>query len=138
MASGVPVVGARAGGIPNVIVENTTGYLFEPGNAADLTAKVKKLLDDKELRQTMSLASRAEAELWDWESATSYLRNVQYRIAQVRASANPTPHLSGCAAALFRHSSLSSRLCGDPIDHRLPCVAGCGRGHCASRLAPCR
>ena len=31
-----PVVGSRIGGIPEIIVENKTGLLFEPGNSLDL------------------------------------------------------------------------------------------------------
>jgi sulfoquinovosyltransferase len=48
MASGVPVVGARAGGIPNIIKDGKTGLLCNPRDAEDFNAKVKSLLDDRE------------------------------------------------------------------------------------------
>jgi len=37
---GVPVIGARIGGIPEIIVDGVTGYLFESENVEDLKAKV--------------------------------------------------------------------------------------------------
>jgi sulfoquinovosyltransferase len=81
MASGVPVVGAEAGGIPSIIHDGVDGYLAEPGNADSFTEKVKNLLDNREHRVEMGKAARTEAEQWGWEAATSVLRNVQYKKA---------------------------------------------------------
>lgn len=44
MAHGKPVIGARIGGIPEMIDDGVTGYLFEPGNAADLRDKLERFL----------------------------------------------------------------------------------------------
>lgn len=94
MASGVPVVGARAGGIPSLLDDGKTGYLAEPGNAEDFSAKIALLLKDPTKRARMAKAAREEAERWDWESATAYLRNVNYvkavRNFNVRAGAPAT------------------------------------------------
>ncbi len=46
---GTPVLGARIGGIPELISEGQTGELFESGNARDLQNKIQKLWDDKTL-----------------------------------------------------------------------------------------
>jgi len=85
MASGVPVVGAKAGGIPNLINEGENGYLIpvREGNVDinTFTERVKSLLDDAELRKRTSLNARSWAEKWGWEAATSQLRNVQYKRA---------------------------------------------------------
>lgn len=80
MASGVPVVGAAAGGILDLIDEDETGFLCPPG---DTQAFAKRLtqLRDTEFRKAMGVRARQEAERWGWEAATSYLRNVQYQQA---------------------------------------------------------
>jgi len=78
MASGVPVVAARAGGIPDLIRDGVDSYLVAPGDAGAFTEKVAALLGDPEHRAAMAAEARAEAERWDWESATAVLRNVQY------------------------------------------------------------
>lgn len=44
---GTPVLGARIGGIPELIQEGKTGELFESGNAADLKAKIKAMWEDR-------------------------------------------------------------------------------------------
>jgi glycosyltransferase involved in cell wall biosynthesis len=45
-ALGKPVVGARIGGIPELIVDDETGLTFEPGNAQELRAKMLRLLQN--------------------------------------------------------------------------------------------
>lgn len=44
-----PCVGARAGGIPEVIIDGETGFLTEPGDIKDLTQAILKLLNDENL-----------------------------------------------------------------------------------------
>jgi glycosyltransferase involved in cell wall biosynthesis len=44
-ASRVPVVGARIGGIPELVRDDETGYLFIPGDADDLREKIVRILD---------------------------------------------------------------------------------------------
>lgn len=46
---GTPVLGARIGGIPELIQEGKTGELFESGNAEELQEKVEKLWNNREL-----------------------------------------------------------------------------------------
>lgn len=36
LASGIPIVGSRIGGIPEMIEDGVTGWIFEPGNVDDL------------------------------------------------------------------------------------------------------
>lgn len=43
-ALGKPVVGARIGGIPELVKDNETGLTFEPGNTRDLRDKIEILL----------------------------------------------------------------------------------------------
>jgi len=39
-----PVLGARIGGIPELVLDNKTGFLFEPGSKEDMIAKMKYML----------------------------------------------------------------------------------------------
>lgn len=41
-AAGVPVIGAKIGGIPEIIQDGQTGYLFESGNKKELVGLIKK------------------------------------------------------------------------------------------------
>jgi glycosyltransferase involved in cell wall biosynthesis len=73
MASGVPAVGARAGGIPDVIEDGKNGLLFEPGDLGDLTEKLDRLLHDTELRGRLARAARLSMEGLSWRAATEKL-----------------------------------------------------------------
>lgn len=73
MASGVPVVGARAGGIPHLFTDGVEGFLVEPHDAAGFTARVHQLAEDPELRARMGASARAEAEKHSWLHATQAL-----------------------------------------------------------------
>ena len=53
MASGLPVVGANGGALPELIKPGENGYLFEPGNDADLAEKIVVILKDDKLRKKM-------------------------------------------------------------------------------------
>lgn len=43
MAYGKPVIGARIGGIPEMVLEENTGFLFEPGNCVALSGLLNHL-----------------------------------------------------------------------------------------------
>ncbi|XVF55122.1 hypothetical protein PTKIN_Ptkin06aG0010900 [Pterospermum kingtungense] len=84
MSSGIPVVGVRAGGIPDMIPadqEGKTGFLYTPGDLDDCLSKLKPLLQNKELRETIGKASREEVEKYDWKAATKKIRNEYYNTA---------------------------------------------------------
>eukprot|EP00594_Rhizosolenia_setigera_P019975 CAMPEP_0178978168 /NCGR_PEP_ID=MMETSP0789-20121207/24976_1 /TAXON_ID=3005 /ORGANISM="Rhizosolenia setigera, Strain CCMP 1694" /LENGTH=508 /DNA_ID=CAMNT_0020667811 /DNA_START=226 /DNA_END=1752 /DNA_ORIENTATION=- len=83
MASGVPVVGARAGGIPSIIDDEKTSFLVEVNDTDGYVKVLNKLKADKEYREEMGKNARAEAERWGWEAATSVLRNIQYEKAMI-------------------------------------------------------
>ena len=60
IASGTPVIGARIGGIPELIEDGKTGLLFESGNVQELTKQVRRLWDDAALRASCEAACRAQ------------------------------------------------------------------------------
>ena len=68
MASGIPVIASRIGGLPYTVSDGVTGLLFEPGDPADLARKIARLLDDPDLRRRMGLAGRERFEedfMWE-------------------------------------------------------------------------
>ena len=61
MALGTPCVGPRAGGIPELLEHDVSGWLVEPGDAAALAAGVERLLGDPALRERLARAAQARA-----------------------------------------------------------------------------
>lgn len=55
---GKPVIGARIGGIPELINEDIDGFTFEAGNVDELTEKLSLLWDDPEKRTRMGKNGR--------------------------------------------------------------------------------
>ena len=43
LAAGKPVLGSRIGGIPEMVQEGRTGFLFRPGDAEDLASAIGRL-----------------------------------------------------------------------------------------------
>ncbi len=62
MASGVPVIGADSGGIPEQIENGIDGYLFRTGDASSLEAAMIRCLDAKEERAKIAVVARAKME----------------------------------------------------------------------------
>ncbi|XP_030449910.1 sulfoquinovosyl transferase SQD2 [Syzygium oleosum] len=84
MSSGLPVVAARAGGVPDIIPpeqDGKTSFLFNPGDLDDCLSKLEPLLQNCELRETIGKAARKEMEQYDWRAATRKIRNEQYNAA---------------------------------------------------------
>ena len=61
MSWGKPVIGCRAGGIPEVIADGETGFLIEPGDVAGLGELISRLSQDPDLRARLGEAARRRA-----------------------------------------------------------------------------
>ncbi|MBN1483487.1 MAG: glycosyltransferase family 4 protein [Chloroflexia bacterium] len=61
-ANGVPVIGARAGGVPAVIEEGRDGLLVEFADERGLARAISRLLDDPALRQAMGRRGREKVQ----------------------------------------------------------------------------
>lgn len=55
--AGLPVLASAVGGVPELVQESETGYLFPPGNGAVFARKLGRLLDPDQ-RRTIGAASR--------------------------------------------------------------------------------
>jgi glycosyltransferase involved in cell wall biosynthesis len=61
-ACGVPIIASRIGTLADVVLDGKTGILFEPGNAADMAAKLEAILEDPEKLRVLGNAGRREYE----------------------------------------------------------------------------
>lgn len=58
LASGLPVIATRVGGIPDVVRDGTEGFLVPPGDPAALAGAMERLLSDRGLRDNMAMKAR--------------------------------------------------------------------------------
>ncbi len=61
MASGVPVVACKVGGIPDLVAHGVTGWLADAGDVEMLATRVVELLADESLRAAAGQAARERA-----------------------------------------------------------------------------
>lgn len=59
LAHGIPVVGTRRGGIPDIVLDGETGLLVEDGDVAALNGAIERLLEDPDLAQRLVAAGQA-------------------------------------------------------------------------------
>jgi glycosyltransferase involved in cell wall biosynthesis len=69
LCRGRAVVGARAGGIPDVVWEDETGLLVDPDRPHEIADALVRILSDRDLAQRLGEASRACAEEWTYTAA---------------------------------------------------------------------
>lgn len=62
MRWGTPVIGARAGGIPEIVTDGETGLLVPPGDSAQLQQAILRMLQDEALRTNLGRAGRRHVE----------------------------------------------------------------------------
>jgi glycosyltransferase involved in cell wall biosynthesis len=68
LASGTPVVGAKAGGVKTIIQQGLTGHLCSQGDSKAFAAAITSLLVDEEKRDQMALAGRQYALEQSWNA----------------------------------------------------------------------
>ncbi|MEL7159003.1 MAG: glycosyltransferase family 1 protein, partial [Actinomycetota bacterium] len=89
MASGVPVVAPAAGGPLDLVVPDETGYLYPPGDRAELSVAVDRLLSDAGRRRTFSQAARARTAQRGWDRLGDDLIATYQRCRRLRAVPQP-------------------------------------------------
>jgi len=68
-ACATPVVANDAPGLRDSVVDNESGLLYKENDLVSLTASLKKLLDDRELRERMGRQGRRWAEKFSWDAS---------------------------------------------------------------------
>ena len=86
MASGLPVVALRAGGVGETVQSGTTGILVEPSEPpASFAAAVLRLIEHPEQRTRMAVAAREYALTQSWDAIMAGLRDRYQRVIDERA-----------------------------------------------------
>jgi glycosyltransferase involved in cell wall biosynthesis len=62
MATGLPVVSTRIGGIPEMVIDNETGVLVEPHDAVALAGAIEKVTNDRSLGERLGHAGYERAQ----------------------------------------------------------------------------
>lgn len=94
MAASVPVIGARAGGIPSVVTHERHGLLFDPDRPEELAARMARVANDSQLRQRLVHEGYALAKAYTLDfTISSILREVIefYEFPHRRAHATVLP-----------------------------------------------
>ena len=61
MTTALPIVSTNIGGIPEMVIENETGFLLEPADASALADAIEKVIDDRLLAQRLGHAGYQRA-----------------------------------------------------------------------------
>ena len=81
LAAGLPVVGAEAGAVPDVVPENA-GILVPPGDSDSLAVALKRLLTNKPLRKKLQFGAQcASANLPSWKESAQTICNTLKLVA---------------------------------------------------------
>ena len=64
LASGLPVVASKVGGVPDLIRNGDTGYLLSPNDFKGYAERMIQLLENDDQRKQMEKNSRIFAEIW--------------------------------------------------------------------------
>ena len=79
MASGIPVLAWREGGLPETVVDGETGYLVE--DAITLRECLQLLVHDSDRRTAFGEAARRRAELFSWQRTAAGIEAVCQRLS---------------------------------------------------------
>lgn len=84
-ATGLPVVASRVGGVPEVVINNRTGFLVEKKNTEQLAAAIERFIENRDLRLKMGKAGRKLVEeKYDWNANLDSMVNLYEKILAER------------------------------------------------------
>ena len=63
MATGLPIVSTRIGGIPEMVIDNETGFLVRPDVPVALADAIEKVINDRSLGQKLGQAGLGRAQM---------------------------------------------------------------------------
>jgi len=89
MACGVPVIGARVGGIQYTVQDGRTGFLVEPKDPTGLAHRLAQLFSDPAIPRLFGQRARRRAyQLFTWQRVAEQLDALYRHVGGVRRSAS--------------------------------------------------
>jgi len=65
MSAGLPIVSTHVGGIPEIVNDGRNGYLIEAGDIEQLSDRLRRLIEHRQLRIDLGRQARADCEPYD-------------------------------------------------------------------------
>lgn len=88
MSSGLPLIGTKVGGIPEIIEDGASGILVEPRNPEQLAGQIARLLEDPAERRRLGIAARERVERhFSWDAIAGRTLEVYERVLARRGRA---------------------------------------------------
>jgi len=104
-ALGIPVIASRIGALPDAIRPGENGWLFEPGNAADLAVLLRRLHEEPELLRRARAGIRS-ADVTSVETRTDQIEGILDRVRG--AGARPAGWPGATEDALMREGLVAA------------------------------
>jgi glycosyltransferase involved in cell wall biosynthesis len=79
---GVPVVTTNAGGIPDVVTDEITGFLVPVGDYESLAARALELLTNQQVAQAMITSARTECTKYTWRVVCPHWVDVYHSVSK--------------------------------------------------------
>lgn len=84
LGCGKPVVGYKAGGVPEVIADGKVGFLVPPHDINSVVEKIYMILTDKNLYEKLSFNARSYfLERFDFKKMVSNIENLYFRTINI-------------------------------------------------------
>ncbi|WP_316189071.1 glycosyltransferase family 4 protein [Bradyrhizobium sp. SZCCHNS1054] len=75
-AAGIPVIGARSGGVPELVENERNGLLVDQGDVDGLCRAMRRLLLDRTLRERLGAEARQTAVKMSWDNTVDRLERI--------------------------------------------------------------
>jgi glycosyltransferase involved in cell wall biosynthesis len=84
MASGLPVVAARATGSTSLVADGETGRLVDPGDIAGFADAIAGYVADPAMRRTHGAAGEARSRAYSWDAINRVVADTYVRLVEAR------------------------------------------------------
>jgi len=90
MASGLPVIAAKAGGVSSLVQHGTDGFLFAPRNANEAAQYIREILQVPDRRDEMSAAALVAVQSHTWQNSGDEVRWHYQQLTEASATSLST------------------------------------------------